>query len=53
MEELKCPICGKETANIYGKYNRFGLCKEHSKQQKDGLIEQCPDCGRRAYSVGG
>lgn len=46
MEELKCPICGKETANIYGKYNRFGLCKEHSKQQKDGLIEQCPDCGK-------
>ena len=45
MENLKCPICGKETANIFGKYNRFGLCKEHSKQQKDGLIEQCPDCG--------
>ncbi len=46
MEELKCPICGEPTANLYGKYNRFGLCKEHSKQQKDGLIEQCPNCGK-------
>lgn len=45
-EELKCPICGKPTAHIYGNYNRYGLCVEHSKQEKAGQIEQCPDCGK-------
>ena len=45
-EDLKCPICGKPTAHIYGNYNRYGLCVEHSKQEKAGQIEQCPDCGK-------
>jgi|GEM_PF-592806 len=45
-EELKCPICGKPTAHIYGNYNKYGLCIEHSKQEKAGEIEQCPDCGK-------
>ena len=44
--ETKCPICGKPTAHIYGKYNKYGLCNEHSRQQKNGEIEQCPDCGK-------
>ena len=45
-EDLKCPICGKPTAHIYGNYNKYGLCIEHSKQEKAGQIEQCPDCGK-------
>lgn len=45
-DELKCPICGKPTAHIYGNYNKYGLCPEHSLQQKNGEIEQCPDCGK-------
>lgn len=45
-EDLKCPICGKPTAHSFGNYNRYGLCIEHSAQQKKGEIEQCPDCGK-------
>ena len=45
-EELKCPICGKQTAHKFGNYNKYGLCSEHSTQQKNGEIEQCPDCGK-------
>ena len=47
MEENRtCPICGKETSHSYGKWQRFGLCIEHSDLLKKGEIEQCPDCGK-------
>lgn len=47
MEENRtCPICGKETSHSYGKWQRFGLCVEHSEQLRNGEIEQCPDCGK-------
>ena len=39
-EEKLCPICGKPTANYYGKYNKYGLCNDHSRQQKNGEIEK-------------
>lgn len=45
-EDLKCPICGKPTAHSFGNYNRYGLCIEHSAQQKKGEIVQCKDCGK-------
>lgn len=41
-----CPICGEPTAHIYGNYNKYGLCPEHSTQEKAGKIKQCPDCGK-------
>ena len=47
MEELKCPICGKPTFLVYGKNPRKDrLCGDHAKELRDGLIEQCPDCGK-------
>ena len=45
-EEFKCPICSKPTAHKFGNYNKYGLCSEHSTQQKNGEIKQCPDCGK-------
>ena len=46
-EEKKCPICGKPTYLVYGKYPRKdGLCGQCSKKEKNGEIEQCPDCGK-------
>ena len=47
MEELKCPICGKPTFLVYGKNPRKDrLCGDHAKELRDGIIEQCPDCGK-------
>ena len=44
-EEVKCPICGKETELVYGKYPRKDkLCKEHAKALRNGEIEQCGIC---------
>ena len=45
-EKQTCPICGKPTANMYNKYQRYGLCAEHSKQFNNNEIEKCPDCGK-------
>lgn len=45
-EKPTCPICGKPTANMYNKYQRYGLCAEHSKQFNNNEIEKCPDCGK-------
>lgn len=45
--EKTCPICGKPTFLVYGKYPRKdGLCYEHSQMLFSGEIEQCPDCGK-------
>ena len=45
--ELTCPICGKETYKVYGKYPRKdNLCKECSQKLFNGEIEQCKDCGK-------
>lgn len=46
MEELKCPICGEPTSVYMGNARKDRLCKKHAKELKDGLIEQCPDCGK-------
>ncbi|MGN0796226.1 MAG: hypothetical protein ACI4MT_04670 [Christensenellales bacterium] len=47
MNELKCPICGEPTYLVYGKYPRKdGLCSKCGKKLRDGLIEQCPNCGK-------
>ena len=41
-----CPICGKPTYMVYGKYPRKdGLCSECGKRLNNHEIEQCPDCG--------
>lgn len=41
-----CPICGKPTYLVYGKYPRKdGLCKDCGQKLYNNLIEQCPDCG--------
>lgn len=45
-KQLCCPICGEPTAKSWGNYNQFGLCKEHSKMEKNGEIVQCEECGR-------
>ena len=43
--ELKCPICGKNTELVYGKYPRKdSLCKEHAKMLRNGEIKQCDLC---------
>ena len=46
MEELKCPICGEPTNVYMGNARRDRLCRKHAKDLKDGLIEQCADCGK-------
>lgn len=43
--ESKCPICGEPTSVWYGNARKDGLCRYHAQQLKEGLIEQCPDCG--------
>lgn len=45
-ENLICPICGKPTSVWYGNARKDRLCREHAQQFKDGLIEQCPNCGK-------
>ncbi|MDY6368035.1 MAG: hypothetical protein SPL13_05940 [Clostridia bacterium] len=45
-EKHFCPICGEPTARIFGNYNKYNLCPEHSTQEKTGEIEQCPECGK-------
>lgn len=46
-EKLICPICGKPTFLVYGKYPRKdGLCKDCSQKLFSGEIEQCSDCGK-------
>lgn len=44
-DELKCPICGEPTNVYMGNARRDRLCRKHAKDFKEGLIEQCPDCG--------
>lgn len=39
-----CPICGEPTNCYMGNYRKDGLCKKHSKELKEGIIELCPDC---------
>lgn len=43
---LTCPICGEPTNVWYGNARKDGLCRTHAQQLKDGLIEQCTDCGK-------
>ena len=45
-KQLCCPICGEPTSKFFGNYNQFGLCKLHSKMEKNGEIVQCEDCGK-------
>ena len=45
-ENLICPICGKPTSVWYGNARKDKLCREHAQQLKEGVIEQCPDCGK-------
>ena len=42
----KCPICGNPTSSYMGNERKDGLCREHAKQFKEGLITKCPDCGK-------
>ncbi len=45
--ENVCPICGQPTYLVYGRYPRKdGLCSKCGKDLRDGLIEQCPICGK-------
>ena len=45
-ENLICPICSKPTSVWYGNARKDKLCREHAQQLKEGVIEQCPDCGQ-------
>ena len=42
----KCPVCGNPTSSYMGNERKDGLCREHAKQFKEGLITKCPDCGK-------
>lgn len=42
----KCPICENPTSSYMGNERKDGLCREHAKQFKEGLITKCPDCGK-------
>ena len=42
----KCPICGNPTNSYMGNERKDGLCKEHAKQFKEGIITKCPNCGK-------
>ena len=44
--ELKCPICGEPTFVYMGNARKDRLCRNHGKMAKEGLIIQCPDCGK-------
>jgi hypothetical protein len=44
--ELKCPICGEPTYLCYGHPRKDLLCAKHGKQATEGIIKQCPDCGK-------
>lgn len=41
-----CPICGAPTSSYMGHYRKDGLCRLHTQQLKEGIIEQCLDCGK-------
>ena len=45
-DELKCPICGNPTYIYFGNPRKDRLCQKHGKELHDGLVEQCPDCGK-------
>lgn len=45
-KENVCPICGEQTSSYMGNYRKDGLCRKHAKEFKDGIIVQCPDCGK-------
>lgn len=45
-EEAKCPICGKQSYLVYGKYPRKDkLCSEHAKMLHNKELTQCDSCG--------
>jgi len=44
--ELKCPICGEPTFVYMGNARKDRLCRNHGKMAKEGLIVQCPNCGK-------
>ena len=45
-EELKCPICGKTSYLVYGKYPRKDkLCSEHAKMLHNNELILCDSCG--------
>ena len=37
-KKSKCPICGKPTSVWYGNARKDGLCKEHARELKEGLL---------------
>lgn len=45
-ENSTCPICGNPTSIWYGNARKDKLCREHAQQMKEGIIEQCPNCGK-------
>lgn len=45
-DDLKCPICGNPTLVYMGNAQRFGLCRTHNKELKDGAIIFCEECGK-------
>lgn len=45
--EYTCPICGETTSNYRGmRFRNDRLCRKHANDFKEGLIEQCEECGR-------
>lgn len=52
-EKHVCPICGEPTNQYYGNYRKDGLCSKHAKELKEGLIEQCENCGKWYYVENG
>lgn len=46
-QKSTCPICGKPSFLVYGKYPRKDkLCKDCSQKLFNKEIEQCPNCGK-------
>lgn len=45
-KDLICPICGEPTSVYMGNARKDHLCRTHAKELKDGLLEQCKDCGK-------
>jgi len=45
MEEKSSNVCGYFSCNRRIRGDRF-LCAEHYKDWKDGLVDECPNCGR-------
>ena len=44
-----CPVCGEETANMFGNYRKDNLCPNHSKDLKNGHLIFCNKCNKFHY----